>query len=1308
MDTPKKQRSLRLVVFLLIGITLSSFIIVLFSIFQTTMMRILLQAEERQSSELHTLVSDAMDTMEESAVLIAQDLSSSQELAQFVTEKNPNYVEESLGRTSILQRYRYSFVAIKDQRKNDCYSEFRDYLKNEPRPMPDGFTDYLSSLVERISRDEESDWMKAGFSGLVFYRNQPYYITGVPILAPNPADPPVGTFFLGRRLDNKGLGAMIHQNLNTFEILRADSPPTSSQPYTVEQISNDILSISIPLEDLDGQPLSLLITRDRDAFRQGIHTIAITSLVYLIAVALFVLISYFVLVHYLLRPLEAMSDDIGRIGDGGSLDPKKYAMAEEFSHLSVSVNDMLSRLYQSQREAAESRVSLGVFTTMLNNMDSYLYVTDPETDVILFMNDRIIDHYSLQGNPVGQICWKVLQKNQSERCAFCPLHTLKDRPEEPVIWEEYSTLTGRCYSNTDCLIDWAGGKKVHLQHSVDITHIKQAEETLRLRLTQQELMARISQSFISSDDIQTLIQSALALAGEFLNVSHVQLLRLEETGEQLLHEYDWYRDPQDRRAATAQTPVPFTANTSIYQIFCVEKADYHAVDLLRGDLNDTAPDSLGSPCSVTIPIYASGALWGLLGFDTHEENRGGWSESDIQLVKLLGSVLSGALTRGNTEETLHHMSSIVNYSPQYITIGNADGDFEYVNQGASDITGYTPEELVAGGIQLIHSKETLDRLFNEVVPRAYDYGKYVCEIPLILKNGKERILSLSLFTVENKGRTGLGAIGSDITKQRQLERDLIAAKEQAEQSSEAKGNFLARMSHEMRTPMNAIIGMTSIGRSSEDPDKKEYCLEKISDASKHLLGVINDILDMSKIESGKFELSNSEFDFEKMLLRVINVVNFRVEEKKQNLVVKIDKDLPQYVVADEQRLAQVVTNLLSNAVKFTPEEGCITLEVNRISEENRHCALRIAVSDTGIGIAPEQQAKLFHSFEQADGSITRKFGGTGLGLAISKTIVEMMGGEIRVESEVNNGSRFFFTINVEKGQDSRRWLLSPDVNWGNLRVLTVDDSPDVLEFFESVSQTLNVDCDVAGSGLDALSLLEKNRDNQPYNIIFVDWKMPKMNGIELTRRIKESFGTNTVVIMISSAEWNEIEAEALSAGVDRFVSKPLFPSLIVNCINECLGSQQHSLLDESAKNYSGIFGGLRILLAEDVEINREVLMEMLRETGVEIDCTADGRQAYHKFKEHPDAYDLIFMDIHMPEMDGYEATRRIRALPIPEAQRIPILAMTANVFREDIEKCLEAGMNDHVGKPIDLDKICEKMKKYLLGNPERNSPGSTL
>jgi signal transduction histidine kinase/ActR/RegA family two-component response regulator len=391
------------------------------------------------------------------------------------------------------------------------------------------------------------------------------------------------------------------------------------------------------------------------------------------------------------------------------------------------------------------------------------------------------------------------------------------------------------------------------------------------------------------------------------------------------------------------------------------------------------------------------------------------------------------------------------------------------------------------------------------------------------------------------------------------------AQHKAEESSMAKSEFLSRMSHEMRTPMNAIIGMTTIAQTSRhDINKMEYCLSKINEASIHLLGVINDILDMSKIEAGKFAISPTLFDFEKMIARVVQMIQFRVDEKKQMFTVNVDPSAPRHVVADEQRLAQVITNLLTNAVKFTPDGGSVSLTVQILQKKDDLCSLRLAVSDTGIGITEEQKGRLFSRFEQADGSIVRKFGGTGLGLAISKSIVELMGGKIWVESEDGKGSSFIFEIRAE-----------------------IAESEDGCEADAGESSCADEDMNV------------------------------------------------------------------------------------------------------------NIFLGRRILLAEDTEINREIVVALLEETGVEIDWAQNGKEALQKFEEDPGRYGLILMDVQMPEMDGLEASRRIRSLNFPRAKTVPIIAMTANVFREDIEKCFNAGMDDHIGKPIDIEDVLKKLRKYL-------------
>lgn len=546
------------------------------------------------------------------------------------------------------------------------------------------------------------------------------------------------------------------------------------------------------------------------------------------------------------------------------------------------------------------------------------------------------------------------------------------------------------------------------------------------------------------------------------------------------------------------------------------------------------------------------------------------------------------------------------------------------------------------------------------------------------------------------GGTGIILLLSDVTP-------LIRARKGAEQASQAKSEFLSRMSHEMRTPMNAIIGMTNIAKSSDDPEKKEYCLDKIQNASSHLLGVINDILDMSKIEANKFELSCCEFSFEKMLINVTNVVNFKAEEKELSLFVNMAQDIPPMLYGDELRLSQIITNLFSNAIKFTPAGGMITLNAAKTGEQEGVCTLRLEVIDSGIGISKEHQTRLFHSFEQADGGIARQYGGTGLGLAICKKIVELMGGEIWVESEPGKGSKFSFTVRLKKGEDQPAPKTSL-INRENLRILAVDDSADVRAYFRHIMQSFRLPCDVAADGSEALELIRSAGD-RPYNIIFVDWMMPDINGVELTKRIKEIMRENAVIIMISVADWSTIEAEATRAGVSRFISKPLFPSVLMNTINEILGNVKiKKRAQETQARHT--FQSRTILLAEDVDINREILFALLDDTGIDIEAAQNGEEAVRLFRENPQRYSLILMDIQMPKMDGYEATRRIRALETPEAGSVPIVAMTANVFREDVERCLAAGMNAHVGKPIDQEELFNMLEKYLTPESDAQASGA--
>lgn len=522
---------------------------------------------------------------------------------------------------------------------------------------------------------------------------------------------------------------------------------------------------------------------------------------------------------------------------------------------------------------------------------------------------------------------------------------------------------------------------------------------------------------------------------------------------------------------------------------------------------------------------------------------------------------------------------------------------------------------------------------------------------------------------------------------------LVLAREDALAGTRAKSAFLASMSHEMRTPMNAIIGMATIGRSATDEARKNYAFGKISDASIHLLGIINDVLDISKIESGKLELSPSEFVFEEMLQRVVNVTGGPFAEKEQSFLVRIDDAIPATLICDDQRFAQVITNLLSNAVKFTPQHGAIRLDARLLSEEKGICTIQIDVSDTGIGLNEEQQMRVFKSFEQAEGSTTRKYGGTGLGLSISKNLVELMGGEIWVKSEEGKGATFSFTVRAAVGSRRNIRALPDGPEWGNFSLLLVCGNAKVLEYFSGMMEKLGLESESASSGEEAVALMHERGG---YDLFFVDWRIGDIDGVELARQIKDWDTDQKVVLLATPAEWDKLLANGKIVSADKILSKPILPSAITACIAECLAPERQAEQDDTLEGGSGDdYSGRIILLAEDVEVNREILLALLEDTGVTIDCAENGAEAVSMFRENPGRYEMVFMDVQMPEMDGYEATRVIRAMEVSGAKEIPIVAMTANVFREDVEACRQAGMNDHVGKPLNLEEVLDKLRRYL-------------
>ena len=560
-------------------------------------------------------------------------------------------------------------------------------------------------------------------------------------------------------------------------------------------------------------------------------------------------------------------------------------------------------------------------------------------------------------------------------------------------------------------------------------------------------------------------------------------------------------------------------------------------------------------------------------------------------------------------------------------------------------------------------------------------------------NKEKRWMQIRVYRVEDLNTPQLITVFSDRTEEVRSRQALQEAMLTAERANMAKSDFLSRMSHEIRTPLNAIIGMTAIAAASlDEPARAEDCLSKITFSSKHLLMLINDVLDMSKIESNKMVLQNEPFDIFELVNGFVSTVYAQAKEKGIAFRETMDGFGEDTVfIGDSLRLNQILLNLSSNAVKFTPSGGRIRLDVSRHRNGNTTDIIRFIISDTGIGMTKEAVGRIFQPFEQADASIAKRFGGTGLGMSITRNLITLMGGQIQIESEPGGGTSCIVDLPFQKGEE--RCRPEPDFAQLGLQALIVDDERQVCEQTAILLEKIKIAAQWRLSGSEAVERVkEMHREGRDIDLCLIDWKMPDMDGVEVTRRIRKEVGNAVPIVMISAYDISEVEEEARAAGVNGFLPKPLYRSSVYAAIKSALEHKGQTFAGEEKKPVGKLLEGFHLLVAEDNALNQEIAATLLRMEGAAVDCVEDGQQALDVFlASKPGEYDAILMDVQMPVMDGHEATRQIRASEHPLARTIPIIATTANAFNDDISAALAAGMNTHVSKPLDIIQLCKTL-----------------
>jgi two-component system sensor histidine kinase/response regulator len=647
-------------------------------------------------------------------------------------------------------------------------------------------------------------------------------------------------------------------------------------------------------------------------------------------------------------------------------------------------------------------------------------------------------------------------------------------------------------------------------------------------------------------------------------------------------------------------------------------------------------------------------------------------------------------------ETRHE--ELVNFMRSAVLKVRGDGVISFANHYACELFGYSRAELVGGTVARLVPPDRRDGVHAQLE----ETKVRVAEVRQNLtKDGNHVWMSWSNRQIKpgQGSERELLFVGNDVTEEVRQKEELGRLAQKAEEATQMKSMFLANMSHEIRTPMNAIIGLSHLAlKTPLNPKQKDY-VGKIHNAGTSLLAVINDILDVSKIEAGKLNIETTEFRLDEVIASVTTLTAQKAHEKGLEFLAQVSPGIPQTLLGDPLRLGQILTNFVNNAVKFT-EKGEIGLKIELVERAGQKVQLKFGVRDTGVGMTKEQAAKLFRPFMQADMSTTRKYGGTGLGLTICKRLTEMMGGRVWLESEAGVGSTFYFTVWLGVGSALQARKVVPE-RLSELRALVVDDNSTAREILQESLHGIARSVDVAGSGQEAIDAVRRRDVTEPYDVVFLDWRMPGMDGLETSRLLQSDSTLRQVprIVLVTAFGKEEVREEAERQGLDGFLVKPVTRSMIVDALVGLFAGESGTAGIAPEGEAAMRLCGARILLAEDNEINQQIAIELLEGAGASVTVANNGREVVELLSNGPEppAYDVVLMDLQMPEMDGHQATAALRG--DGRFSALPIIAMTAHATVEERQRCLDEGMNDHISKPIDPAALFDTVARHCRKSP---------